>query len=264
MTYHLALDYPTSQRNVPRYAEPHPGLDRRISGGQKRYAETLTMLASWAGPLAEIDLHSVDPTQPSWVNGFLPGLDSAALYAFLRSLAPARYFEIGSGNSTRFAARAIVDGQLATRVISIDPEPRAEINDLCDEVIRAPLEAVNPALWSGVHPGDVVFMDGSHRVFMNSDVVAFFLDVLPALPNGVLVGIHDIYLPYDYPVEIADRYYSEQYVLAAWLLGGPSAEIVLPAHWATIRMREAVERLWSSSARFEGVEHHGAAFWLRT
>ena len=123
---------------------------------------------------------------------------------------------------------------------------------------------VDMSLWERIQPGDMVFMDGSHRVFTNSDAVAFFLDVLPALPGGVLVGVHDIYLPYDYPPEIWERYYSEQYLLAAWLLGGAEAEVVFPAHWSFMRMRPLVEQLWASSPRFASVEPHGVAFWLRT
>lgn len=50
---------------------------------------------------------------------------------------------------------------------------------------------------------DVVFLDGSHRVFMNNDASVFFLDGLPRLPPGVLVGVHDIFLPEDYGPDAA-------------------------------------------------------------
>lgn len=260
----LILDYPPNFRNVPRYAAPHPRLDARIGAGRRRYAEALDAIARYSGDLEQIEVHATDASAPAWSNGFLPGLDGAAIYAFIRTLAPSRYIEIGSGSSTKFAARAKRDGRLGTRITSIDPNPRIEVNPLCDEIVRQPFEAVDLSLWQKVRPGDVVFLDGSHRVFMNGDVVAFFLDVLPSLPVGVLVGIHDIYLPYDYPQEIAERYYSEQYVLAAWLLGGARAEIVLPAHWVTVVMSEAVERLWAYHPHRADIEHHGAAFWIQT
>ena len=64
------------------------------------------------------------------INGWLPGLDSAALYAFLARTDPALYLEVGSGNSTKFARRAITDHGLRTRLVSIDPQPRAEIDAL--------------------------------------------------------------------------------------------------------------------------------------
>jgi hypothetical protein len=260
----LALDYPPNRTNAPRYISAHARLDALISAGQERYAETLSTIKGYTDDLSTINVHETRAMQPSWVNDFLPGLDGSTIYALLRSRAPERYIEVGSGNSTKFAARARVDGDLATTMTSIDPYPRAEINALCDEVIREALESTDLAVWERVRPGDVVFFDGSHRVFMNGDVVAFFLDVLPSLPAGVLVGIHDIYLPYDYPAEIANRYYSEQYMLAAWLLGGADVDIVLPAHWVFTRMRAAVDDLWGSSPRFAEVQHHGVAFWFET
>jgi hypothetical protein len=260
----IALDYPPNQRNVPRYRDPHARLDQILIAGRDDYSRTLATIFEYADDLAKINVHESDEHQPAWINGFLPGLDGAAIYSLLRAWKPAHYFEVGSGNSTRFAARARTDGDLPTTIVSVDPHPRASINDLCDEIIREPLESQDLTLWDRVEPGDIVFMDGSHRVFMNGDVVAFFLDVLPSLPTGVLVGVHDIYLPYDYPANIAHRYYSEQYVLAAWLLGGARAEIVLPAHWVSERMQEDVERLWASHQRFAEIEHHGVAFWFKT
>lgn len=260
----IVLDYPASASDAPRYAEAHPQLDALIGAGRERYAATLATVRSYADGLARIALRDPDDAQPSWQNAFLPGLDAAVLYALVRSTAPARYIEVGSGNSTQFAARARADAGLSTRIVSIDPRPRAEIDTLCDEIVRTPLEMLDLGIWNQVRPGDMVFIDGSHRVFMNSDVVAFFLDVLPRLPSGVLVGIHDIYLPYDYPQEIADRYYSEQYVLAAWLLAGAGAEVVFPAHWVFRRMRAPVDELWASHPGRAAIEPHGVAFWLRT
>jgi hypothetical protein len=127
------------------------------------------------------------------------------------------------------AARAIRDQQLRTRIISIDPQPRAEIDALCESVIRDPLEKVDLAVFDQLVPGDILFIDSSHRVFTNSDVTVLFLDVLPRLQPGVLVHMHDIFLPHDYPPEWRDRYYSEQYMLAATLLAhGPRFRVALP------------------------------------
>ena len=85
-------------------------------------------------------------------------------------------------------------------------------------VVRQPLETVDPGFWTTVEPGEIVFFDGSHRVFTNSDAVVFFLEVLPRLQPGVLVHIHDIHWPDDYPPIYHDRFYSEQYLLGALLM----------------------------------------------
>jgi hypothetical protein len=169
------------------------------------------------------------PGLPNWMNSFLTPVDMTTLYGVIRETRPARYIEIGSGMSTRVAHAAKTDGRLTTEIISIDPWPRLEVEVLCDRAIRARLEDHTAKLLALARPGDVVFFDGSHRAFPGSDVTAFFLDVLPALPCGCLIHIHDIYLPDDYPSELLRRLWSEQYMLAAWLLGGSAgAEIVLP------------------------------------
>jgi len=169
------------------------------------------------------------PGIPNWVNDFLTPVDMAILYGIIRETRPARYIEIASGMSTRVAHAAKTDGQLATEIISIDPWPRLEVEKLCDRAIRARLEDHTAQLLTLVQPGDVVFLDGSHRTFPGSDVTVFFLDVLPTLPPGCILHIHDIYLPDDYPADLLPRLWSEQYMLAAWLLGGGSGvEIILP------------------------------------
>ena len=68
-----------------------------------------------------------DPVTPGWVNGWMPGMDSLALYGFVSQTNPEIYFEIGSGNSTKFVHRAIKDNNLRTKIISVDPNPRRHL-----------------------------------------------------------------------------------------------------------------------------------------
>jgi predicted O-methyltransferase YrrM len=267
----ITLDYAPSQSNEPRwgYGRPsHARLASLLGRHGDRYARELGGVARHIRDLRAIavTLDEAGPGQPAWINGFLPGLDGALLYGLLREHRPARYLEIGSGHSTKFVARARRDGGLQTRLISIDPAPRAEIDELCDEVIRAPLEAVDLAMFGRLRRGDTVFFDGSHRVFMNGDTVAFFLDILPILPAGVLVGVHDIRLPDDYPAEFAERWYSEQYLLACWLLAeSPRVQPVVPAAYVTrhTSLAAVLDPLWTAPS-FEAVERHGDAFWFLT
>jgi predicted O-methyltransferase YrrM len=266
--HYVNLDYPPTVENAPRYGHGRPSnptLDRLVRSRASGYGRVLEVIAGYADELARIEVTASDPREPSWVNGMISGLDGASFYGLLRDRRPSSYLEIGSGNSTKFVARARREGDLDTRIVSIDPHPRAEVDDLCDEVVRKPLEAADLAAFAELKAGDVLFFDGSHRVFMNSDVTVFFLDVLPALPAGVLVGIHDVYLPDDYPADIADRYYSEQYMLAAYLLGGADVEIVLPAWWASNdpELSGKLDSLWSRPGLGQ-VDRHGVSFWLET
>src|SRR4051812_44262943 len=181
----ITLDYPPTARNAPRYGygqPPHPRLAALLAEHHPAYTAAIATIAGYADDLARIEVQAPDPREPSWVNGFLPGLDGAALYAFARDRAPRRYVEVGSGNSTKFVARGLRDGGATTHLTSIDPAPRAEIDELCDTVLPVPFESADLGVFDGLRAGDMVFFDGSHRVFMNADTTVFFLDVLPRLP----------------------------------------------------------------------------------
>lgn len=148
---------------------------------------------------------------PTYNNGFLPGLDILSIYGMLAEYAPKKYIEIGSGNSTKVARFAVENFGLPTQITSIDPFPRANIDALANTVIRKKLEDIDDLsfIYESLNSGDILFIDNSHRAFQNSDVTICFLEIIPQLKPGVIVQIHDIYLPDDYPVEISDRYYNE-------------------------------------------------------
>jgi len=145
---------------------------------------------------------------------------------------PPTYFEIGSGFSTLVAKQAIRDHNLSTRIVSIDPMPRAEIDSLCDETHRIALQKMDISFFEKITPPNILFVDGSHISLQNSDVSTFFLDILPVLQPGVIIQIHDILLPSDYHQEFGERLYSEQYLLAVYLMGNSNGyEILFPSHY---------------------------------
>jgi hypothetical protein len=264
----LAVDFPVSPRSRYGFGRPpHPALTELLAAGAGRYEAELAAWTDLFDRVATIPVRPGDDgrsAQPHWVNGWIPGLDGLALYAFTALRRPATYLEVGSGNSTRFVRRAIGDGGLATRIVSIDPEPRAEVDAICDEVIRRPLESTDLAVFDRLGAGDVVYVDGSHRCFQNSDATVMFTEVLPRLAPGVRIGFHDIFLPDDYPPEWDYRLYSEQYLLAAFLLGGHRGyEVVLPSWYAAHHEKLAaiVAPLFDRPG-LEEVERHGSAFWL--
>lgn len=265
----LFIDFPP--RSVPRYGyckPPHPVLYRQFARERAAYRERLERLLDHGDAMRAIPAEGrPDGGEPYWLNGNLPGLDAASLYGLLASRAPRRYLEIGSGHSTRFARRAIRDQGLPTSIVSIDPAPRASVEGLVDTWIRRRLEDVPiEELEALVSAGDVLFFDGSHRCLTNSDVTVFFLDLVPRLPEGVLVQVHDVCLPYDYPPEWSGRHYSEQYVLAAyWLGGGAGARLILPNAFVSGERDLAgiLNPLWKSPG-LERVERRGSSFWFET
>jgi hypothetical protein len=265
--FSIALDYPVHPRPRYGYGKPvHPLLLRSIEAGRGGYESLLKSFLLYKSDIWRMERKRAgEAHSPSWRNGFLSAFDAVTLYSLIRLHRPRLYIEIGSGNSTRFARRAIQDGQLDTRIVSIDPRARVEIREIADQVIQEPVEEMSLDIFDSLESGDVLFVDHSHRVFTNSDATVVFLDILPRLKAGVLVHFHDIFLPADYPPEWNDRYYSEQYLLACHLLAGTNSFEILLANSYVSDDRELsclLEELWSNEA-MGGVERHGCSFWVR-
>lgn len=257
-------------RSFPRYGygrEPHNALREMLARRRHAYADTLRRFLAFKQDLQEIPLDPPpDPGVPHWRNSYFGGLDAVSLYALAALNNPRTYIEIGSGNSTKFMRRAVRKRALQTRIVSIDPNPRAAIDQLCDEVRRNRVEETDLAIFDRLGVDDILFVDGSHRVFMNSDVTVVFLDILPRLKPGVLVYIDDIYLPLDHPPEWTPRYYSEQYLLATLLLAdGPHYEVVLPCTFVRLNadLQEIADRVWEDTQLENAGLGWGTGFWLR-
>lgn len=137
---------------------------------------------------------------------FGPGygpLEAQVLHAAVRHLRPARIVEVGSGVSTlcmqAAAARNERDGAPPARITCIEPHPSDALRGLEGvELVAARVQDVPLALFEALGEGDLLFIDSSHQAKTGSDVVHLFLEVLPRLAPGVVVHVHDVYLPYDY------------------------------------------------------------------
>ncbi len=249
----LALNYPVTLK--PRYdGGVHPKLYELISSRREEFKILLQSFLKYQNQLAALK-------KMRWVNGYLPALDSVCLYCLLGQRNPRRYLEIGSGNSTIFARQSIKDNGLKTRIISVDPRPRAEIDALCDEVVRTPVEDVSLSIFDQLEPGDVLFVDNSHRCLPNSDVTVFFVDILPRIKPGVLIHLHDICLPWDYPDAVAQDAYSEQYLLATALLMGNRLKTLLPNQFIS-RTPELLSILDPILDSLGKVEREGCSYWI--
>lgn len=162
-----------------------------------------------------------EPPKPRWQQDWFPRLDGAIAYSFIRRFQPKRIIEVGSGHSTRFMAQAVADEGLDTAITAIDPAPRADIRNLdAVTLVNKPVQQADLSLFNALEAGDVLFVDSSHILMPGSDVDLLFNHVMPALPAGVLVHIHDICLPLDYPKNWAWRGYNEQLGVVPMITGG--------------------------------------------
>jgi hypothetical protein len=260
----VKLEYPL--RPAARYGWGRPAHDGLRRWLEAREPDAAAVVDGLLDPGADV-LAIPGGRDPSgvltWDNDWWGGIDAMVQYTALRDRRPATYLEVGSGFSTRFARRAIDDHGLPTRIVSIDPQPRAEIDAYCDVLIRKPLQEVDLAILGEIRSGDVVLVDCSHTAFMSSDAVVAFLELLPALPAGVLVGIDDVFLPWDYPPSWVDRWYGEQYLLAAALLAGAAGWRIRFAGFHMTQVSDGRGRfdpLWQHIAPEMGP--YATSFWM--
>lgn len=173
----------------------------------------------------------------SFSNDYFTSPDAEVAYALIRLLHPKCIIEVGSGNSTHLFREAITDGTLDTKLVSIDPSPRRDVETVANEVIRRKLEDVPPSeLQNALKSNDILFIDSSHEIRPGNDVVSLFLNVVPQLNAGVVVHVHDIFLPFEYPREwiiqnTLNVNWTEQYLVQAILQGSNQFEVLWPGHY---------------------------------
>jgi predicted O-methyltransferase YrrM len=214
----------------------YPALERHFAAAAAEFgahlnaaARYLTQFAGFGGP----------PPAPRFEQDWFPRLDAALAYTIVRDRSPARIVEIGSGHSTRVMARAIADAGGATRLVCIDPEPRASLAGLAVDWMRRPLQEVSDDALAGMSAGDILFVDSSHVLMPGSDVDRVLGGVLPQLTAGTLVHFHDVFLPDAYPQSWSWRGYNEQTALAPLIAGG-GWRLLWSSRWAATRMAEDV------------------------
>lgn len=263
----ILLDYPNIPKPFYTKQNPHTLLKAIIDSEKKSYEMLLEKVLLYKNFLFSIkDIsNKVNDEEPNWNAGHLPGLDIIMIYTLIAEYKPKRYVEIGSGTSTKVVYKAKNENNLSTQIISIDPNPRLEIDKLCTEVHRKYVHEININFFKQLSAGDILFLDGSHMLLPNSDVQYFFMEILPVLQKGIVIHIHDIYLPYDYPQFMCNRYYNEQYILASTLLANSNTyKIICPNYYIfeTEELHSILNPLWKNEV-FDNVEKHGGSFWFK-
>ncbi len=206
-------------------------------------------------------------------------VDALALYAMLRRQRPARFLEVGSGLSTWYAARAGArnrdEGRPMT-VTVVDPFVSVATRALpgVEAVAREAQDL--PAAWylERLRPGDVLFIDSTHVVRIDGEVPHLVLEVLPALPPGVLVHVHDVHFPYHVPV-LPEAYlsarrwpmlFTEAMLVQAYLSHNPCVELVLSTPLLRHFREGSLYRLVPGyqSLDLEDFDTHHGSLWWRT
>lgn len=194
--------------------------------------------------LRELSAHSAEFDPPMdgstdtpsgffWNNGMFSWSDAMSYYSFIRARKPRRIVEIGSGFST-LAAREAVSRNGFGRITCIEPFPRPWLEELPGiELIRDKAQNIPLSFFNrNLDDGDILFIDSSHSVKIGSDCLYIYLHILPALTARLLIHAHDVFLPYPQPRKWAlerQIFWTEQYLLMAYLLDNPRTEVVFPS-----------------------------------
>lgn len=225
-----------------------------IKNAINHHRDNIDRLVETLQPL--IDEYAVKPSDgdANSDGAYFGAADSACAYAMVRHFKPKLILEIGCGQSTHVMRKALDDtkygGGDAGRIVSIDPAPRKSIEQVADQIYYSSVLNVEPDIFDKLQSGDILFIDGSHYSFNVTDVTYLFLEILPCLKPGIIVHVHDIFLPYEYPQDFTRRLYNEQYVLAAMVMDHSAWEVLLPVYAET-------------KARRLTFDPEGGSFWLR-
>lgn len=203
-------------------------------------------------------------------NGMFESVDGEMLYAMVRRLAPHRILEVGSGNSTYLSAQAALrneaDGAPPCDLTAIEPYPNGVLAGGfpgLTRVLRTRVQEFPLAEFERLDANDILFIDSSHVLKIGGDVQYLYLEVLPRLRPGVVVQIHDIFLPAEYPrawVKEASRFWTEQYLLQTFLAFNDRFEVVFGGSFMHLRHPEALARAFAS---YDPDRRWPGSFWLR-
>lgn len=217
---------------------------------------------------------TTDPTQFYLNNGGFSYGCAAGLHTILRHFKPRRVIEIGSGYSSRVISQALhLNASDKTsnecEYTVIDPYPGKVVKKLpqVSNFIQQRVELVDPNIFNSLGNRDILFIDTTHTVRTGGDVNFLYLDILPRLSPGVVVHIHDISLPYDYPkvyfTNPAFRvFWTEVYLLQAFLIYNSQFEILLAMNYL---QTEHMDAFCAAFSKFDLKTNwaNSGSFWMR-
>ena len=206
-------------------------------------------------------------------NHLFDGTDALVAYCMVRHFQPQLIIEVGSGFSSLLLGQAAAKNNSST-LVCIEPFPQEFLKQGfpgLDRLIEKKVEDIDLEFFSQLHSGDVLFIDSSHTVKIGGDVNYLFLEVLPRLEPGVIVHIHDIFLPFDYRrdwVLNEFRFWTEQYLLQAFLTFNSEFEVLMANSYLAHGYLEDLKAAFPSLEKLRttvpnSVRWGGGSFWMR-
>lgn len=204
----------------------------------------------------------------SMSNGSFETVDAEVYYGMIRILKPKNIIEIGSGNSTKLAVAAVLrnkqeNGEYQCKIICIEPYPSDFLlNERTVELIQKRLEDLDFGLFDRLGENDILFIDSTHNLKIGNDVYFEYVEIIPRVNKGAYIHIHDIFIPHQYPQRwICQSHYfwTEQYLLQAFLLFNEEYEVVLPCNFLHTSKPDILREIFPSYPMDDGP----GSFWIR-
>jgi hypothetical protein len=246
-----------------------PAAPRRLPGIDFNLDSQRNLLAQFNGKAVpeRLDQPPKSDTDFSFQNPNFGGGDADIWFQMIRHFKPSRIFEIGSGHSTKMARLAVSynqkdDPAYECQHMCIEPFEMPWLEKLGIEVRRELVENIDPDLFNDLAANDILFIDSSHMIRPGGDVLTEYLEILPTLAPGVVVHIHDIFTPREYPESWLrePRFWNEQYLLEGFLTHNSDWEVLL----ANNDMANSEPELMTSACRyFRAGQHQPGSFYLR-
>lgn len=257
----------------PTYAEAHLPRDtageRSLPGIDLDEAGQLALLArfAYADELRAMPRDKPSPAEFGYNNPMFGPGDAEIYYNLVRTFRPRRIVEIGSGNSTLMALQAIAanrgeDTGYACDVTCIEPYEMPWLESTGVTVVRERVETVALSRFADLAKDDILFIDSSHVIRPCGDVLREFLEILPTLAPGVLVHVHDVFTPRDYPeswLRAERRLWNEQYLLEAFLAFNSRFRVLCANNWLKHNHWDAFSR----ACPMTGASDEPGSFWMR-
>jgi predicted O-methyltransferase YrrM len=268
--YYSPLVDPAELLLEPRHSQIWPAEPRATPGVDWREPEQIALCREVFARQERLifpDEAGDDASEFHAQNGQYPPLDAWLLEAMLRWLRPRRMIEIGSGFSSLLTAR--VNRELLGRSMHftcIEPYPREFLTagvDGISDLIVAKVQDVPLETFAGLGSGDVLFIDTSHTVKTGGDVTWIFHEIVPRLAPGVVVHVHDAFLPGDYPQAwvLEGWGWNETYLLQSFLAFNSAFEILVGAQYMSLIRPDVVAEAFPSWPT--APDRGGAALWFR-
>jgi hypothetical protein len=191
------------------------------------------------------------------------GTDALVAYCMIRHFQPRLIIEVGSGYSSLVLAEAAAKTNTCS-LICVEPFPSDFLSKgfpRLKALVTKKVEEIELDFFSQLEAGDILFIDSSHTVKIGGDVNYLFLEVLPRLKPGVIVHVHDIFFPFDYRRDwVLDefRFWTEQYLLQAFLSFNSDFEVLLANKYLEYRYMKELRTTFPTSPSWDG-----GSFWMR-